>query len=84
MLSRFGGRDEPDVSLGSFLPGCTGSHFLDDGVMARIRGASASAWCKPGIIPSSVLVITLPGSRVMAPGVETGNLIDLGLTLEKW
>ena len=84
MLCGFGGRDEPEVSLDCFPPGCTGSHFLDDGVMARIRGISASAWCKPGIIPGSVLVITLPGSRVMAPGVETGNLIDLRLTLEKW
>lgn len=84
MPSCFGGRGEPEVSMGCFLSGCTGSHFLDDEVMARIRGASASAWCKPELIPGSVLVVTLPGGRVMAPGVETGILIDVGLTLEQW
>lgn len=50
MPSGFGGRDEPEVSLGCFLQECTSSDFLDDGVMARIRGTGASARCKPGII----------------------------------
>ena len=52
--------------------------------MAGVRGARPNAWCEPGFIPGSMLVITLSGGRARAPAAGAGTLRDPGLTPEQW